>query len=65
MQITTKVLTAFGVSDASAAKHLDGLNTAMGQHDINTSLRVRHFLAQLVHESTHMKAKVENLNYSA
>jgi|APFre7841882724_1041349.scaffolds.fasta_scaffold30869_3 hypothetical protein len=30
MQITTKVLTAFGVSDASAAKHLDGLNTAMG-----------------------------------
>jgi predicted chitinase len=65
MQITTKVLTALGVSDANAARHIDALNTAMGRHDINTPLRVSHFLAQVVHESAHMKATVENLNYSA
>jgi predicted chitinase len=64
MQIPKTVLTALGVSDANADKHLDALNAAMGQHAINTPLRVSHFLAQVVHESGHMKATVENLNYS-
>lgn len=65
MQIHKTVLTAMGVSDANAGKHLDALNAAMGAHGIDTSLRICHFLAQVVHESGHMQATVENLNYSA
>jgi putative chitinase len=33
--------------------------------DINTDLRLSHFLAQVMHESGNFKATVENLNYSA
>jgi putative chitinase len=33
--------------------------------DINTDLRLAHFLAQVMHESGNFKATVENLNYSA
>ena len=65
MQIPKTVLTAMGVNDANAGKHIDTLNTAMGAHGINTSLRISHFLAQVVHESGHMQATLENLNYSA
>ena len=65
MQITKGVLTDMGVSPDNAAKHLDQLNEAMGKHGIVTALRIAHFLSQIVHESAHMKAVVENLNYSA
>lgn len=65
MQITRGVLTDMGVSHADADKYLDQLNEAMGKHGITSGLRIAHFLAQIVHESAHMKAVEENLNYSA
>ena len=64
MQITKNVLTSMGVSSANADKHLDALNEAMAAHGIDSRLRIAHFLAQIVHESAHMKAVSENLNYS-
>ena len=65
MQITKDVLIDLGVSPANADRHLEPLNDAMGRHGIDTPLRIAHFLAQVVHESAHLKAVSENLNYSA
>lgn len=39
--------------------------SVMDKYQINTSLRLSHFLAQCVHESINFKATTENLNYSA
>ena len=52
------------------ARHVAGvfvpaLNTAMSKYQIVTPLRVVAFLAQVGHESAHLTAIVENLNYSA
>lgn len=45
--------------------YLEALNTILPEFNINTSLRICHFLAQIIHESGHLKYKIENLNYSA
>lgn len=45
--------------------YLDAFNEVLPQYNIDTPLRICHFLAQVIHESAHFKAKVENLNYSA
>lgn len=65
MSITREVLTRMGASAANADKYLDSLNAAMAVHGIDSSLRVAHFLAQLMHESGMLKTTVENMNYSA
>lgn len=65
MQINKSVLLAMGVSSSNAETHLGMLNAAMNTYNITTPLRIAHFLAQVVHESAHMKATVENLNYSS
>jgi predicted chitinase len=65
MKITKSVLTDMGVSSENAEKYLAPLNEAMEAHRIDTPLRIAHFLAQIVHESAHMKYSSENLNYSA
>lgn len=41
------------------------LNTAVTVFEVNTSLRMAHFLAQCAHESGYFKLTEENLNYSA
>jgi len=48
-----------------AGVFVPALNTAMTQFGITTPLRMAAFLAQVGHESAHLTAVVENLNYSA
>lgn len=37
----------------------------LAQHEINTPLRLAHFLAQVLHESGELRIEWENMNYSA
>src|SRR5690606_28357388 len=45
-------------------KYLTPLNDAMSSHGIDTTLRIAHFLAQVVHESGAFRHVEERLNYS-
>lgn len=45
--------------------YYEALNQVLQKYNINTYLRICHFLAQIIHESGHFKYKSENLNYSA
>jgi putative chitinase len=45
--------------------YVDALNKILPAYEINTNLRIAHFLAQVIHESGHLLYKMENLNYSA
>ena len=64
MSIKKSLLTGLGVRESNADKYLPHLNQLMQEHQIDTELRVAHFLAQVLHESDHMKTVEENLNYS-
>lgn len=44
---------------ANRKKHLEGINNGMRLFEINTCLRVAHFLAQILHESAHLRATKE------
>ena len=46
-------------------EYIDALNKVLPENNIDTPLRVSHFLAQVIHESGHFRTNVENLNYSA
>ncbi len=65
MVIKKQTLTSLGVSSALAGKYLADLNTLLPQHNIDTPLRIAHFLSQVLHESGRMKFTKENMNYSA
>ena len=65
MLITRDLLTRMGASAANADRYLDTLNAAMAVHGIDSELRIAHFLAQVMHESGHLRLTQENLNYSA
>lgn len=65
MVVTRELLTALGVSPANANRYQDTLNAAMALHAIDTPLRIAHFLAQVVHESSCLGRVVENMSYSA
>ncbi len=64
MLVTKRVLEDLGVPSGRAEKYLPSLNEALGEHGIDTPLRVAHFLAQVLHESAKLKFVAENLNYS-
>ena len=46
-------------------EYIDALNKVLPENKIDTPLRVCHFLAQIIHESGHLRYNSENLNYSA
>jgi putative chitinase len=58
--ITEKHLQLLGVD----VTWCEPLNAALALHGINTKLRVCHFMAQCLHESSNFKILSENLNYS-
>ena len=64
MLITREVLTRMGATAANADHYIETLNAAMALHGIDTTPRITHFLAQLMHESGCLRLSVENLNYS-
>jgi len=53
-----------GISDEGIAKYVPFLLELMPKYEINTPLRQRHFLAQVLHESGGFRFVRENLNYS-
>lgn len=53
------------LNKAECEYYLDALNEVLPKYEINTKLRLCHFLSQVIHESGHLKYKVENLNYSS
>jgi len=67
MKITSKQLVSFFNKTSAAAVEplVDDLNHAMEQFFIDTPQRVAAFMAQLDIESGGLKAREENLNYSA
>jgi len=65
MPITRRILTDLGVAAADADKYLPDLERLMPQHGIDSRLRIAHFLAQVLHESTRLKRVQENLKYRA
>jgi len=69
---STLVLTASQLKEimpaattANINKYLSSLNEKMPEFEINTVLRVCHFIAQIGHESGNFKYSSENLNYGA
>ncbi len=63
MSIKKSHLTALGVKPADTDKFLSDLNEQMAEHQIDTKLRIAHFLAQVLHESSRMKRVQENMFY--
>jgi len=45
--------------------YITALNEKLAEFEIDTNLRVAHFIAQIAHESGSFKYRKENLNYSA
>jgi len=64
MAIRKRQLIDLGVRNSDADKYLSDLTQLMPQYQIDTELRIAHFLAQMLHESAHMKSVEENLNHS-
>jgi predicted chitinase len=65
MRIKERLLIGLGVTKARTEEFLPDLNDALSEYQIDTPLRIAHFLAQVLHESARMKYVKENMNYSA
>ena len=65
MTLRKQQLIALGARDANAARYLASLNQQLPLNDIDSPLRVAHFLSQVYHESSHLRVVQENLNYSS
>lgn len=65
MRIKIEQLVELGARKDRAEKYISAINKEMASHNINTPLRVAHFIAQILHESGRLKFVQENMNYSA
>lgn len=54
-----------GITDKNIQKYLPELSDSLPKYEINTPLRIAHFLAQVGHESSNFAYYRENLNYSS
>lgn len=54
-----------GATNANINKHLNGINRALKECDIDSELKVAHFLAQVIHESGGFDATAEDVSEEA
>jgi putative chitinase len=65
MQIKKGQLVQLGCSPANELKYIDYLNAACAKYNINTTLRLSAFFANVYVESANLSVITENLNYSS
>lgn len=65
MILSRELLLTLGVKPADADRHHQALVPALLLHGVDTWLRIAHFLAQVLHESSRMSRVEESMNYSA
>lgn len=65
VQVTPDLLIGCGAQIIHVDAHAERLKQECQSAEINTSLRVAHFIAQVFHESGNLRWTQENLNYSA
>ncbi len=63
--ISANQLISIGVQSKLANLYVQSINDTLTKYSINTSLRICHFLAQILHETGMFNRESENLNYSA
>lgn len=62
--IILEQLTKLNIKRADAQTYLNGLNATVERYEINSPLRLSHFIGQLMHESALFTTVTENLNYT-
>lgn len=65
MNVTRARLLACGIREEETDRYLKELRRQLADNNINTPLRLAHFMVQVIHESANLRRIRENLDYSA